>query len=226
MFPSASGGSIASDVGVRHAPDPNPASRTALGIATLAVAGPAAAQSIENRVTHPIDEPAAPAAPAAKLPPGLPGAQSQGEAAPINRIPTDMPPDQALFDAINRGDIASARDALSRGASPNSRNVLGMTALNSAIDQGRNDIAFLLLSMRGTGASGPSSGAQVAGPPPKPEKPVRAASGPRARPAVEQVASNPTAPPAARAPRLFADDGGTPAPQVGFLGFGPSHCAG
>src|SRR5581483_7308294 len=87
-----------------------------LGVAAFAVARPAAAQ-MENRVTHPIDEPTNTNVAPPKTPAGLPGAQSQGNAAPINRIPTDMPPDQALFDAINRGDIASARDALNRGAS-------------------------------------------------------------------------------------------------------------
>lgn len=187
----------------------------AVGVALLAGPRPAAAQ-IENHVTHPIDEPTLPSGPPARQPAGLPGAVSQNNAAPISRIPTDMPPDQALFDAINRGDIASARDAVNRGAGPDSRNMLGMTALDSSIDQGRNDIAFLLLSMRGTGASGPPP--SVAAAPPKPEKPVRAASRASRRAVPERMASS--AAPAAQAPKLFADDGGTPAPQVGFLGFG------
>ena len=84
----------------------------------------------------------------------MPGAQSQaGSAAPAERIPMDMPPTEALFDAINRGDIAAARDALNRGADIDARNVLGMTPLDSSIDLGRNDISFLLLSMRGAGSA-------------------------------------------------------------------------
>jgi ankyrin repeat protein len=60
-----------------------------------------------------------------------------------------MPPTDALFDAINRGDIAAARDALNRGADLNGVNVLGMTPMELSVDLGRNDISFLLLSMRG-----------------------------------------------------------------------------
>ena len=187
--------------------------------ATALCAWPAAAQSIDNQATRPVTEPSTNQAPAAKLPPGLPGAQSRSDAAPIDRIPADMPPNQALFDAINRGDIASARDALNRGADIDARNVLGMTPIDSAIDLGRNDIAFLLLSMRGSGPSSspPSTAANAA--PATPGKSLRTARGPHRGP-VERVASNAApATPAARTPRLFAGDGGAPAPQVGFLGF-------
>ena len=59
-----------------------------------------------------------------------------------------MQPTDALFDAINRGDIATARDAISRGADLQGQNILGMTPLELSIDLGRNDISFLLLSMR------------------------------------------------------------------------------
>ena len=68
--------------------------------------------------------------------------------APANRAPVDMQPTDALFDAINRGDIATARDAISRGADLQGQNILGMTPLELSIDLGRNDISFLLLSMR------------------------------------------------------------------------------
>ena len=61
-----------------------------------------------------------------------------------------MEPTEALFDAINRGDIAAARDAISRGAELNGHNILGMTPMELSVDLGRNDISFLLLSMRGT----------------------------------------------------------------------------
>ena len=100
-------------------------------------------------------QPGAAAAPsgsaAAKIPPppALPGAASTGSPAPANHAPVDMEPTDALFDAINRGDIATARDAISRGADLHGQNILGMTPLELSIDLGRNDISFLLLSMRG-----------------------------------------------------------------------------
>ena len=59
-----------------------------------------------------------------------------------------MSPNDALFDAINRGDIAAARDALSRGAELDAHNLLGMTPMELSVDLGRNDISFLLLSYR------------------------------------------------------------------------------
>ena len=59
-----------------------------------------------------------------------------------------MEPNEALFDAINRGDIGAARDAISRGADLQGHNILGMTPLELSVDLGRNDISFLLLSMR------------------------------------------------------------------------------
>ena len=68
-----------------------------------------------------------------------------------------MEPTDALFDAINRGDIAAARDAVSRGADLGGRNLLGMTPLDLSIDLARKDITFMLLSMRG-GDSAPNRG--------------------------------------------------------------------
>src|SRR5689334_22325917 len=82
-------------------------------------------------------------------PPALPGAASTKDAAPAQRLASDMEPTEALFDAINRGDIGAARDAISRGADLKGHNVLGMSPLELAIDLGRNDISFMLLSMRG-----------------------------------------------------------------------------
>src|SRR4051812_34425418 len=66
--------------------------------------------------------------PAAPPPPALPGARVDKEmVAPPDRPVSDMQPNDALFDSINRGDIASARDALSRGADLEAKNILGMT---------------------------------------------------------------------------------------------------
>lgn len=156
----------------------------------------------------------APAPPKPAPPPALPGAQS-GLGAPATRIPTDLPPNEAMFDGVNRGDIGAVRDALSRGADINAHNILGITATELAVDLGRNDIAFLLLSMRGAetprGSRGSASAqaAAVAQP--------RAAPAPRQTQAVRPAATQRTGEPPA--PRLFAQDGGTPVPTAGFLGF-------
>ncbi len=148
-------------------------------------------------------------------PPALPGAQPSGAVAPPQRVPLDMPPTEALFDGVNRGDIESVRDALARGAELNARNILGITATELAIDLGRNDIAFLLLSMRGADRPRPARGggvgpAQTAGTPTNAQRvqgQVRPTPQPRATPA------------RAEAPRTYPNDPGTPAPAAGFLGF-------
>jgi hypothetical protein len=151
-------------------------------------------------------------------PPALPGAASSRDAAPGSRAPTDMEPTEALFDAINRGDIGAVRDAISRGADLHGENALNMTPLELSIDLGRNDISFLLLSMREGGdsrnaAAPPSTTAAK----PAPAKPAKQVARGRAAPA---PAPEPTP---SRAARLFAGDGGTPNPSAGFLGFDSSR---
>jgi hypothetical protein len=86
-------------------------------------------------------------------PPAIPGAVSSGEAAPASKNAAEMSPNDALFDAINRGDGAAARDAMNRGAQLDSKNVLGQTPIDAAIEANRNDITFLLLSLRGSVAT-------------------------------------------------------------------------
>ncbi len=156
-----------------------------------------------------------PRAPRAAPPPGLPGAATgRDRVAPADRAATDMQPTDALFDSINRGDITGARDALSRGADYNARNVLGLTPLDQSIDLSRNDITFLLLSLRG------ASPAQVQ------SAPVSTKVGKEPKPAPRPVAQQ--APPRAGAQAQNArqlppprnGDTGTPNPQSGFLGFG------
>jgi len=148
----------------------------------------------------------------AELPPGLPGAASRGSA-PVTRVPTDMEPTEALFDAINRGDIGTARDAISRGADLHGHNVLGMTPLELSVDLGRNDISFLLLSMRGAD----DDRARQA--PPAAAKPTPKQA--------RQVSPHPphvaTTPVRTQTARLFGGDGGTPNPNAGFLGFGSAQ---
>jgi len=124
-----------------------------------------------------------------------------------------MPPTEALFDGVNRGDIEAVRDALARGAELNARNILGITATEMAIDLGRNDIAFLLLSMRNFdrqrnargGAPGSSAGAAQGTSQTRAQAP---APRPRTTPARAESAA-----------REYVNDPGTPAPSAGFLGF-------
>lgn len=159
-----------------------------------------------------------------QAPDALPGAASrQDRVAPSSGTQFADPTD-ALFDAINRGDIASARDAIDRGADLGGHNVLGMTPLDLAVDLGRNDITFLLLSLRNAASSPRSaSTSQTArGPAPadnkvamtKPTKP------PAKAPVRPPVAARPAA---AQIAQQAAGDGGTPDPAAGFLGFGPSR---
>jgi ankyrin repeat protein len=86
------------------------------------------------------------AARAAAPPAAVPGAvSSEDEGGHAN---TDLNPTAALFDAINRGSLGAAKEALNRGADMEGHNVLGQTPLDMAIDLNRNDITFLLLSLR------------------------------------------------------------------------------
>ena len=147
-----------------------------------------------------------------RQPPALPGAASAGGAAPATKLPTDMSPNDALFDAINRGDIDAARDSISRGADLGAHNLLGMTPMELSVDLGRNDISFLLLSYRGGDGAGQSQSPATAAAGAKPAAGKTAKHGPGAKQAPVAVA-------APRTPRLFAGDGGTPIPAAGFLGF-------
>ncbi len=155
--------------------------------------------------------------PKAAPPPALPGAASNGNAAPPTRVPTDMEPTDALFDAINRGDINAARDAISRGADLHGHNVLGMTPLELSVDLGRNDISFLLLSMRGTD-SGRADQAAASPTAAKPSPTRQARQGPSHPPRPPAKVAAP-APAPTQTARLFAGDGGAPNPNAGFLGF-------
>jgi hypothetical protein len=159
--------------------------------------------------------------PAPALPSAIPGAKARGPVAPATKNANDMDPNEALFDAINRGDIGAARDALNRGAELNATNVLGMTPMELSVDLGRNDISFLLLSMRGEGGGSERQGKPIPLPSQANSRPAPVASKTPAKtrpaPAPRQtaVAERPPA-----APKLYAGDGGTPQPSAGFLGFG------
>ena len=188
-----------------------------LPVLLLALAAPAAAQTGPQMI-RPQQQPQAGPGGAA---PALPGLAARRAPAPIAGDPAaNLSPNAALFDAIARGDIGAARDAVGRGASLDARNALGITPLDAAVDQGRHDIVFYLLSTRDL-ARGPvtmePSGAGLAAPPAGPRTPPRREA---ARPA---PASAPAAP---RNARLWAGDGGAPRPEVGFLGFDAGRPAG
>jgi hypothetical protein len=141
-------------------------------------------------------------------PPAIPGAESAGVVAPADKLATDMAPNDALFDAINRGDAAAARDALNRGAQIDARNILGQTPIDASIDSNRTDITFLLLSMRGaapTAARPAKQAAALAAFHPAPKRGGKPAKSPRATPVSART--------------ITAGNPGTPKPAVGFIGF-------
>jgi hypothetical protein len=162
----------------------------------------------------------APEKPAVPAPDAVPGDKARAPAAPSTHVAGDLQPTDALFDAINRGDIASARDALNRGADLNGVNILGMTPMELSVDLGRNDISFLLLSMRGedSGRGSRAVGRDEAASSKPVKAPVRSAaetkSAARSKTADLPVAARPIG-----TPKLFANDGGSPLPSAGFLGF-------
>ena len=136
-----------------------------------------------------------------------------------------MSPTDALFDAINRGDIANARDAVNRGANIDAHNVLGLTPLELSVDLGRNDISFLLLSMRGEDSTSSSRrsasrGAErgsARGPDERIADSPRVRSHPRAMPTYARA---PAEERVVARPRLYSGGGGAAIPAAGFLGFG------
>ncbi|MBE9603778.1 hypothetical protein IAI18_02810 [Acetobacteraceae bacterium H6797] len=199
----------------------------ASAILPLLAAAPAFAQSMGGAPGMP-SPPAPQQRPQNKVAPApaLPGLAGRG-AAPV--VPADpdakFTPDEALFDAITRGDLPAARQAMASGASINSHNVLGQTPVEAAVDQGRTEIAYFLLAMRGPGSNAPISGTRftrpavgAGAPPPGATAPGGANHGRQASRAQPERAAAPL-PAAPLAPRLWANDGGVPKPEIGFLGF-------
>ncbi|GAB0118089.1 hypothetical protein [Acidisoma sp. 7E03] len=78
---------------------------------------------------------------------GLPGARNSGPVKQGNIDTSLLSPDDELFDAINRGDINAARDALARGADLQAQDAVGQTPVDVSIALGRNNITFLLVTM-------------------------------------------------------------------------------
>ncbi len=136
-------------------------------------------------------------------PSALPGADSDNGDSSHARM--DINPTAALFDAINRGSLIGAKEALSRGADINARNVLEQTPLDLAIDLGRNDIMFQLLSLRTYNPDG------------RLVTNVEHEEAPTGHIAIDGRAAL-----TAKAPPIV-EDRGHPVPSVGFLGFnGPA----
>ncbi|NMJ41366.1 ankyrin repeat domain-containing protein [Roseomonas sp. JC162] len=164
-------------------------------------------------------------------PPALPGLAARRAPEPIPADPNaNLAPTAALFDAVNRGDLAAARDAVGRGASLEERNVLGMTAIDSAVDQGRNEILFYLLAARTT-ARGPTPPAEAALTPAQRaarDRAIREEAERSARAAAGLRGTGPTrlGPAPSTRPRLFANDGGAARPDIGFLGFDAGRSSG
>jgi hypothetical protein len=172
------------------------------------------------------------AAPQLAPAPALPGVPGRRAPAAIEADPNaNLSPNAALFDAINRGDLAGVREAVSRGADLNARNQLGLTPLDASVDQGRNEISFFLLSARPAGGTAePVSRPGILLNRPPANSARREATGGEAQPGSGSAAlaaqAALTAGRGARVPatpvavpRLWAGDGGTPQPEIGFLGF-------
>jgi hypothetical protein len=201
---------------------------TAIVVLSPLMAHPAMAQSSNPAALDvpgpgPVSSKPATGGPRAPAPPALPGARAEPNAvAPAARSAADLPPNEALFDAINRGDLATAKDAVARGADLNAKNVLGLSPIELAVDLGRNQLSFYLMSLRGgQSSSRPPIAAQIAAaskPPTRAERVAaeRAARAEKSRQSSTVADATPPGPPT---PRLFSGNGGQPNPQAGFLGF-------
>jgi hypothetical protein len=190
--------------------------------------GPAGISGASQRTLRASGQDAA-SKPQVAPPPVLPGTKVAPEAAEPTLTPADMSPTDALFDAINRGDLAAARDAMNRGADLHGQNVLGLTPLEQSVDLGRNDISFMLLSMREGDATSRAAaqrgtdqrGGDLKGANAQRGAVPQAGAAPRAPGRARATAVSVRAPeePVAEAPRLYSGNGGAPIPDAGFLGF-------
>ncbi|NHN88655.1 ankyrin repeat domain-containing protein [Acetobacter conturbans] len=145
-------------------------------------------------------------------PAALPGAQSsEDEAGHSNG---DMEPTAALFEAINRGSLGAAKEAVNRGADLSGHNVISQTPLDMAIDLNRKDIMFFLLSMRTIDDSNGVATSTVA------NSGVSVENGSGRLSIGGKAARNKRV--SSVLDRRYDASGGQPQPTVGFLGFGGS----
>lgn len=151
-------------------------------------------------------------------PPVLPGTKTVPEAAAPTGSSADMSPTEALFDAVNRGDAAAARDAVNRGADMRGQNILGLTPLELSVDLGRNDISFMLLSMREENATSRTTARRGTD---QRDAILGAGGAPRAasRTRATEVSARAPEEQVVEPPRLYSRNGGAAIPAAGFLGF-------
>ena len=187
------------------------------GVAQMGLDNPGSLSSGSKQNLKSLDKASKPE----QVPPSLPGTKAPVEAAAPTASPADMTPTEALFDAINRGDLSGARDAVNRGADLHGLNVLGLTPLELSVDLGRNDISFLLLSMRDGDASSRSATRTGAEPGRSDQAGavLRAVPVPRRASRSRVAAAAPAEEASSEEPRLYSGNGGTPIPAVGFVGF-------
>jgi hypothetical protein len=171
---------------------------------------------------------------------GLPGARSTPV---INKGAVSaalLSPNDELFDAIDRGDITAARDAVARGADLGATDAVGQTPIDASIALGRNNITFLLVTLLHAGGSQITDAqGPMAMPPPNTlglsAKDQKVATTPvsffgTTAPATERrhktryASAQTTAelPPAPASMPSYADSSGAPVPSAGFVGFGSS----
>lgn len=168
---------------------------------------------------------------------GLPGARKSG---PIQQGTIDstlLSPNDELFDAINRGDITAARDALSRGADLSTTDAVGQTPIDLSVSLARNNITFLLVTMLHAGggditdAQGPMAQppANTLGLSSKDQKAVSTPVGffsPQPTAAAKSIHTKRYGTAAARSetvtstPPAYAGGSGSPNASAGFVGFG------
>ncbi|HEX7389256.1 MAG TPA: ankyrin repeat domain-containing protein, partial [Acidiphilium sp.] len=92
-------------------------------------------------------------------PPALPGAAEAGDVSEGLIATAGEDPTKLLFSAINHGNYAEARVAVSRGANLDAVNALGETPIEMSVELNRNNITFMLLSTRQE--EGPTGGTSV-----------------------------------------------------------------
>jgi len=190
----------------------------ALGLALTIAAAPAMAQLSGGGMGGGAGGGQAPA-PQARTPdiapPALPGAGGLAPVAtgPVLQQPAQGDPTAALFAAIVKGNDGAAQTAVGRGADLNAQNQFGETPLDLAIALNRTGITFLLLQTRNELAA-QTGGPEPMGAPWMLNSPT---------PATKTSTTHAATPVSATPPRVsLPTDGGTPNPQAGFLGFGPS----
>lgn len=159
----------------------------------------------------------------------MPEPGAQPPAAPRASQPRTGTATEQLFEAINQGEIEDVRAAVGAGADIGARNVLGLTALDLAVDLGRTDVALYLMSLG-------RARERTIEPLPRDTSPQRdaargAAQQRRAEDAAIEAALRQRGPTVSRqgivavAP-LWAGNGGAPNPALGFLGFDAGRPAG